>query len=103
MINKVKVEAERVTTYNFKKTMNIALVVYEKKENIRMISLNKDRIEVISTVINRFNYDLKKSLSKIALLISKPPTTKATYDRDLSQLTKYFRNIVLLIQAMVNR
>ena len=83
MISKVRVEAERVTIYNFKKTINIALVVHQKKENIRIISLNKDRIKVINTVINRFNYDLKKSLNKTASLTSKSPTAKATYDRDL--------------------
>ena len=84
MINKVKVETERAATYNFKKTVNITFVVYKKKENIRMISLNKNRIKAINTVVNRFNYDLKKLLNKITLLISKPPTTKATYNRDLS-------------------
>ena len=82
VINKARVEIERVTIYNFKKAVNIAFVVYKKKENIRMISLNKDRMKVINTVVNRFNYDLKKSLNKIALLISKSLTAKATYDRD---------------------
>ena len=83
--------------------MNIAFVVYKKKENVRIINLNKNRIEVINTMIDRFSYDLEKSLSKTAPLISKPPTTKATYNKDLSQLTKDFRNMILFIQAMVNR
>ena len=67
-----------------------------------MTNLNKDRMKAVNTVINRFNYDLEKSLSKIASFTSKPPTAKATYDRDLSQLTKYFRNIILPIQTMIN-
>ena len=83
MINKAKIKAERATTYNFKKTINITLVVHKRKENIRITSLNKDRIKAINTVVNRFNYDLKKSLNKIALFISKPPTAKATHDKDL--------------------
>ena len=62
-----------------------------------MISLNKNRIKAISTVVNRFNYDLEKSLNKIALLTSKFPTAKATYNKDLSQLTECFRNMVLPI------
>ena len=41
-------------------------------------------MEAINTVINRFNYDLKKSLNKTALFTSKPPTAKATHNRDLS-------------------
>ena len=41
-------------------------------------------MEAVNTVVDRFNYDLKKLLSKIAPLTSKPPTAKATYDRDLS-------------------
>ena len=48
-----------------------------------MISLNKDRIKAINTMINRFNYDLKKLLNKIALFTFKPPTAKATYNKDL--------------------
>ena len=62
-----------------------------------MISLNKNRIEAINTVVNRFNYDLKKSLNKTAPLTSKPPTAKATYNRDLFQLTECFRNMILPI------
>ena len=83
MINKVRVEAERATIYNFKRTINIAFVVYKRKENIRIISLNKNKMEAISTIIDRFNYDLEKLLSKIAPLISKFPTAKATYNKDL--------------------
>ena len=48
-----------------------------------MISLNKNRIEAVNTVINRFSYDLKKSLNKIAPLTSKFSTAKTTYDKDL--------------------
>ena len=48
-----------------------------------MTNLNKDRIKAVSTVVDRFNYDLKKSLNKIALLIFKPLTAKATYDKNL--------------------
>ena len=48
-------------------------------------------------MVNRFNYDLKKLLNKIALFISKLLTAKATYNKDLSQLTEYFRNIILSI------
>ena len=84
MINKARVEAKRAAIYNFKRAVNAAFVVYKKKENIRIISLNKDRIKAVSTVVNRFSYDLKKSLSKIALFISEFPTAKATYNRDLS-------------------
>ena len=84
MINKARVKTERIIIYNFKKTVNIALVVHQKKENIRIISLNKDRIKAINTVVNRFNYNLEKSLNKITPLTSKPPTAKATHDRDLS-------------------
>ena len=84
MISKIRVKTKRAATYNFKKTINTAFVVYKKKDNIRIINLNKDRIKAVSTVVNRFNYDLKKLLNKIAQLTSKPPTTKATYDRDLS-------------------
>ena len=62
-----------------------------------MTNLNKDRIKAINTVVDRFSYDLEKSLNKITSLTSKPPTAKATHDRDLSQFTKYFRNIVLPI------
>ena len=84
MINKTKIKAERAATYNFKKTINITLVVHKKKKNIQITSLNKDRIEVISTIVNRFNYDLKKLLNKIAPFISKPLTAKATYNRNFS-------------------
>ena len=97
MISKVRIEAERAATYNFERTVNTALVVYKRKENVRMINLNKDRIKTINTVVNRFNYDLEKSLNKITLFISKSPTTKATYNKDLSQLTKCFRNIIFPI------
>ena len=82
VINKARVKVERVTIYNFKKAVNIAFVVYKRKKNVRMTSLNKDRIEVINTVVNRFNYDLEKSLNKIALFTSKFPTAKATYNKD---------------------
>ena len=84
MISKVRIKIKRAATYNFKKTINITFVVHKKKENIRIISLNKNRIEAISTVINRFNYNLKKLLNKIAPLTFKPPTAKATYNKDLS-------------------
>ena len=84
MINKTKVKAERATIYNFKRTVNTTFVVYKRKKNVRITSLNKDRIEVINTVVNRFNYDLKKLLNKTALFISKLPTAKATHDKDLS-------------------
>ena len=83
VISKARVKTERAATYNFKKTINAALVVYKRKENIRIISLNKDRIEAINTMVNRFSYDLEKLLSKIALFIFKFPTAKATYNRDL--------------------
>ena len=52
MINKTKVETERAAIYNFKKTINIALVVYKKKENVQIISLNsvyKD--EIINNIL----------------------------------------------------
>ena len=49
-----------------------------------MTSLNKNRIKSVSTVVNRFNYDLKKLLNKTAPLTSNPPTAKATYNKDLS-------------------
>ena len=102
MISKTKIETKRAATYNFKKTINTALVVYKKKENIRITNLNKDRIKAINTVVNRFNYDLEKSLNKIAPFTSKPPTAKTTYNKNLSQLTKYFRNMILPIQTIVN-
>ena len=82
MINKVRIKAERAATYNSKRAVNTVFVVYKRKENIRITSLNKDRIEAVNTVINRFNYDLEKLLSKIALFTSEPPTTKAIYNRD---------------------
>ena len=49
-----------------------------------MTSLNKNRIKTINTVVDRFNYDLEKSLNKTALLTFKPPTTKATHNKDFS-------------------
>ena len=84
VINKIRVKIERVAIYNFKKAINTALVVYKRKENIRITNLNKNRIKTINTMVNRFNYDLEKSLSKTALFTSKFPTAKATYNRDLS-------------------
>ena len=54
VINKIKIEADREATYNFNKAINITFVVYKKKENIRIISINKDRMEVVSTMVNRF-------------------------------------------------
>ena len=57
--------------------------MHKRKENIRITSLNKNRIKTVNTVVNRFIYDLEKLLNKIALFTSKPLTAKATYDKDL--------------------